>query len=81
MQQVEQRLAPRQRKLNHSVQRNEWDLLTMQEAAGRLRVSAKTIYNWCQSGQLKHFKLGRTVRIPLEAITEHFQQGGQRGEA
>ena len=56
------------------------DFMTMQEAAERVGVNYKTIDNWIRKGRLKHFKIGNTVRIPREAITELCQQRGPHGE-
>ncbi len=40
------------------------NLLTVKEAADRLGVSAKTIYNWISEGRLKAQRLGgRSIRI------------------
>ncbi len=38
-------------------------LLTIQDVADRLRVNAKTVRRWIESGELSAFKLGRQWRI------------------
>ena len=45
--------------------------LTVDEAAQRFRVSARTVWNWIAAGRLRSLKLGRrTTRIPADAIEE-----------
>jgi excisionase family DNA binding protein len=39
------------------------DLLTLQEAALRLRVSKNTVYKLCRAGQIPSCKVGRQWRI------------------
>ena len=39
------------------------ELITIREAANQLKVHPNTIRNFIQYGQLKAFKIGRTVRI------------------
>ena len=45
-------------------------LLTVQEAAGFLRVSRSTIYLLMDRGELAFVKLGRSRRIPRLAVIE-----------
>jgi excisionase family DNA binding protein len=40
-----------------------FDLLTLQEAAARLRVSKNTVYKLCRAGQIPSCKVGRQWRI------------------
>ncbi|WP_158264997.1 helix-turn-helix domain-containing protein [Blastopirellula marina] len=43
------------------------DLLTVQEAATRLRLSARFVYRLCSNGELPHFRFGSSIRIdPIE---------------
>jgi len=42
--------------------------LTVREAAERLHLSSKTIYQMCISGKMRSFRVGRPVRIPVEEI-------------
>lgn len=42
--------------------------LTVAETAERLHLCTKTIYKLCNSGELEHYRAGRAVRIPDNAI-------------
>ena len=44
------------------------DVLTVAEAAARLRVSPKSIYKAVKNGQLPVVRVGRTIRIPVHAL-------------
>ena len=44
------------------------DSLTVPEAAERLGVCTKTIYTLVSKGQLDCIRVGRTIRIPPEAL-------------
>jgi len=39
-------------------------LLTVKEAAERLRVSTATVYGLCKDGKLAHVRVGSSIRIP-----------------
>ena len=43
-------------------------VLTVAEAAARLRVSPKSIYKAVKNGQLPVVRFGRTIRIPVHAL-------------
>jgi excisionase family DNA binding protein len=43
-------------------------LLTVKEAAARLRVSDRTVFTWLRSGQLRGLKAGRKWRIPAAEV-------------
>ena len=45
-------------------------LLTIDEAAARLRVSRWSVYNLIRSGQLRTIRIGRRRLVPLDALTE-----------
>lgn len=45
-------------------------VLTVDEAAERLRVSRWTVYNLIRSNQLRTFKIGRRRLVPASAIAE-----------
>jgi excisionase family DNA binding protein len=45
-------------------------VLTVDEAADRLRVSRWTLYTLIRSNQLRSFKVGRRRLIEVEALTE-----------
>ncbi|MGI5224045.1 helix-turn-helix domain-containing protein [Actinoallomurus sp. CA-142502] len=49
-------------------------VLTVDEAAERLRVSRWTLYNLIRSNQLRTVKIGRRRLIPVSAITECLEQ-------
>ena len=51
----------------------EEELLTVKEAAARLKVTEKTIKTWLGKGQLKGYKAGRQWRITPAAIREFLQ--------
>lgn len=46
--------------------------LTVKEAASRLNLSSKKVYQMCLAGQLACFRAGRAIRIRLEEI-ERFE--------
>ena len=48
-------------------------LLTINEAAARLRVGRSTAYELIASGQLEVVHIGRSARVPVEAIDEFVQ--------
>jgi excisionase family DNA binding protein len=41
---------------------------TVKDAAGRLSLSSKKVYLMCLDGQLRSFRAGRAIRIPIEEI-------------
>jgi excisionase family DNA binding protein len=49
-------------------------VLTVDEAAERLRVSRWTLYNLIRTNQLRTVKIGRRRLIPVSAITECLEQ-------
>ena len=52
--------------LNH----NSEILLRAEEVAARLRLGRSTVYDMIKSGQLPSLRVGRSVRVPLQALTE-----------
>jgi excisionase family DNA binding protein len=50
------------------------DVLTIDEAADRLRVSRWTVYNLIRAGRLRSVKIGRRRLVPAAAITECLDQ-------
>lgn len=46
----------------------ESDSLTVKDAAKRLSLSSKKVYQMCQTGELQSFRAGRARRIPKIAI-------------
>jgi excisionase family DNA binding protein len=49
-------------------------VLTVDEAAARLRVSRWTLYNLIRSNQLRTVKIGRRRLVPAAALTECLAQ-------
>lgn len=47
------------------------ELLTVEDAAAILRMSKMTVYRLVDSGDLPHFRIGRTVRIRKDDF-EHY---------
>lgn len=41
---------------------------TVKEAAGRLKLSSKKVYQMLLAGELRCFRAGRAIRIPVEEI-------------
>jgi len=46
---------------------------TTNEIAALLRVTPRTIYNWIYSGKLPAIKVGKSYRIPKEAVDQLLQ--------
>ncbi len=44
------------------------ELLTVDEAAARLKVQPDTVRRWLRSGKLRASKLGRDWRIPASSV-------------
>ncbi len=44
------------------------ELLTVAEVSNMLRVSKMTIYRMVHSGELTHVRVGRSFRIPADAV-------------
>jgi excisionase family DNA binding protein len=49
-------------------------LLTVQRAAEMLGLKAATVRAWLYGRRLPYVRCGRSVRIPLDAITEFIQR-------
>ena len=49
-------------------------VLTVDEAAERLRVSRWTLYNLIRSNQLRTIKIGRRRLIPVNALDEYLAE-------
>jgi excisionase family DNA binding protein len=49
--------------------------LTVSEVAETLRVSDMTIYRLISSGEIRALKVGRSYRIPAEALDEWLADG------
>jgi excisionase family DNA binding protein len=51
------------------------DILTPQEAADVLKVSASTITRLCARGELQHVRIGKLVRIRREWLDAYLDRG------
>ncbi|MES9602181.1 helix-turn-helix domain-containing protein [Actinomadura sp. NPDC000929] len=49
-------------------------VLTVDEAAERLRVSRWTLYNLIRSNQLRTVKIGRRRLVPVNSLVEYLDQ-------
>lgn len=56
------------------------DLLTLDEAAKQLRLSANTVYKLCRNGELPSRKVGRQWRIRQEDLHDWLRQHPQQPE-
>ena len=41
---------------------------TAKEAAGRLNLSSRQVYQMCLAGELRCYRAGRSIRIPIDEI-------------
>jgi excisionase family DNA binding protein len=60
------------------------ELLTIQQASARVKVSRRTVHNWLRAGKLAHVRTpGGSVRIYADALfteTREVAGGATRGE-
>ncbi|MBX6377718.1 MAG: helix-turn-helix domain-containing protein [Clostridia bacterium] len=56
------------------------ELLTVQEVAERLKVSAKTVRRWIQEGRLSAVRAGSLWRVREEALDAFLERNGGDGE-
>ncbi len=57
------------------------EYLTPEEIAAHFKVSKQAVYKWVHSGKLRHRRIGRSVRIPREALDEFIAQSEEKGKA
>lgn len=50
------------------------ELLTIEEAAKKLKVSKRTVYEWIRTGKLEAVKAGTLWRIPEEAMEKFLKK-------
>ena len=50
------------------------DLLTPNEAANRLRTSKAALYEWLARGDIRHYRVGRLVRIREADLAEYLER-------
>jgi excisionase family DNA binding protein len=46
------------------------EVLTLDEAAARLKLARKTVRDWVRAGKLPGFKLGRVWRVKASAVEQ-----------
>lgn len=58
-------------------------VLTVKEAAERLRVNRVTVYRMCEQGRLEHFRIGtgRNIRILESVIEQWLRQAEAKADA
>ena len=49
------------------------NILRVDQVAEKINVKPDTIYKWCQSGQLVHYKLQKCVRIRLRDVIDFIE--------
>ena len=49
-------------------------LLTVEEAANRLRIGRTVMYNLVRSNRIRTIKIGRLRRVPVDALREYVDQ-------
>jgi len=52
-------------------------LLTVREAAARLRVSTATVYALCERGELRHVRVSNAIRLRVEDLEDFIRRGGR----
>jgi excisionase family DNA binding protein len=62
--------------MNNIVNVSEVDLLTVPEAAHRLRLSRVTIWRLLNRGELTRVRIGRSVRVTTESVVRIAKRGG-----
>ena len=50
------------------------DILTVQDVATILMVGKNTVYSLLESNTLKGFRIGRTWKVPKEALIDYIRQ-------
>jgi excisionase family DNA binding protein len=56
-------------------------LLTVSQAASRLSVSERTGWNLVRSGRLPSVKIGKSRRVPADAVEQFVQELREGGDA
>ncbi len=52
----------------------EVEFLTVAEVAARMRVSKMTVYRLVHNGDLEAVRVGRSFRVPEEAVQEYLRR-------
>lgn len=58
-----------------------WRLLPLNEAAEILGVTRRTVERWINEGRLRSLKIGRTRRVPADAIAEIVDRAEEASDA
>lgn len=53
---------------------SEVEFLTVAEVAARMRVSKMTVYRLVHGGELEAVRVGRSFRVPDEAVQEYLRR-------
>ena len=64
--------------LAHAMLQQQASVLTVPEAAARLKVSEKKIYRMCQAGEIDHYRVGDAIRIKPDALDDIKQPAARR---
>jgi excisionase family DNA binding protein len=72
---VELWFIPQQADHDKGINRMPSKLLTVQESAEQLGLSARTIWAWIYERKLETVRLGRAVRIKQSALDQLIEQG------
>jgi len=59
--------------------RNEPENLSVKQAAKELGISSAKVYQLCESGQLRHRKIGRAIRIQQGDLQAFMDSGNSEG--
>ena len=54
-------------------------LLTPEEAARRLSLARSTLYSLVLTGEIESLKIGRSRRIPVDALTDYIERKRRDG--
>ena len=57
------------------------ELLTVQDVADRLRVSTATVWRRIYSKEIESVKVGRSRRVPPQAVSDYVQKLREQGSA
>ena len=53
-------------------------LLTVRQTAAALSVGVRTVWRQISTGELPCVRIGKAVRIPVEAVERFIERGGSR---
>lgn len=60
---------------------NELQSYDLNEAANLLNVSAKIMYQRCQAGDIRWYRVGTQIRITHEALAEYIEEQERQAAA